>query len=632
MTLLYFLTLFPLVPALGMLLARGDRARDAVGLIGSGIIMAVTVVVAVMFFGTGPQSFEVAPGTSHVLSIISSVIDVILCAVILYNAYKYRNALTTLLGIVQLVGSLAFAAMTLPTAEAVTATPLYLDYMSVIMVLAVGIVGSLICVYALGYMKDFQAHDEHEAALRGQTAPDRRPQFLALMFLFLSAMFVIVTSDNLEWLFCGWEITTVCSFLMIGYTRTPEAIKNAFTQIILNMLGGIAFLAGLMYLHVNGMPLTISGMIELSGADTTQSALLVMPVILLSLAALTKAAQMPFHTWLLGAMVAPTPTSALLHSSTMVKAGVFLMVKLSPLYAIYPVTGFMVTSVGAITFLLAALMAISQSNAKRVLAYSTISNLGLISACLGVGAPEAVWAAIFLILFHTVAKSLLFLCVGTAEHHIGSRNIEDMDGLFSRMPHLTRLMMLGIMGMFVAPFGMLVSKWGALVAFAQTGNVLMIMVLAFGSAATFYFWGKWLEMCIRDSSYPYPLQEQRYQYLSNVFKTLIVRDIVQRHNVRNESALLRIADYMMDNVSNITSARNITDALNADGLKITNKTVGTYMGYLCDAFAFYKVRRYDIRGKKYLKSGEKYYLADHAFKYALLGTRDMDWGLSLIHI
>ena len=104
-------------------------------------------------------------------------------------------------------------------------------------------------------------------------------------------------------------------------------------------------------------------------------------------------------------------------------------------------------------------------------------------------------------------------------------------------------------------------------------------------------------------SYPYPLQEQRYQYLSNVFKTL-----------------------MMDNVSNITSARNITDVLNADGLKITNKTVGTYMGYLCDAFAFYKVRRYDIRGKKYLKSGEKYYLADHAFKYALLGTRDMDWG------
>ena len=102
MTLLYFLTLFPLVPAIGMLLARSDRARDAVGLVGSGIIMAVTVVVAVLFFGMGPQGFEVAPGTSHVLSIISSVVDVILCAVILYNAFKYRNALTGVLGVVQL--------------------------------------------------------------------------------------------------------------------------------------------------------------------------------------------------------------------------------------------------------------------------------------------------------------------------------------------------------------------------------------------------------------------------------------------------------------------------------------------------------------------------------------------------
>ena len=492
MTLLYFLTLFPLVPALGMLFARSDRARDAVGLIGSGIIMAVTVVVAVMFFGTGPQSFEVAPGASHVLSIISSAIDVILCAVILHNACKYKNALTTVFGIVQLVGSLAFAAMTSPAVEVVTTTPLYLDYMSVIMVLAVGIVGSLICVYALGYMKDFQAHDEHEAALRGQTAPDRRPQFLALMFLFLSAMFVIVTSDNLEWLFCGWEITTVCSFLMIGYTRTPEAIKNAFTQIILNMLGGIAFLAGLMYLHVNGMPLTISGMIELSGAGTAQSALLVMPVILLSLAALTKAAQMPFHTWLLGAMVAPTPTSALLHSSTMVKAGVFLLVKLAPVFLVCPVPSVMVVLVGGITFALCSFMAISQSNAKRVLAYSTIANLGLITACAGVGTPEAVWAAAFLILFHAIAKSLLFLCVGTAEHHIGSRDIEDMDLLFDRMPRLARFMMLGIMCMFIAPFGMLVAKWATLVSFVDTGQVALILLLAFGSAATFMFWAKWL--------------------------------------------------------------------------------------------------------------------------------------------
>ena len=204
-----------------------------------------------------------------------------------------------------------------------------------------------------------------------------------------------------------------------------------------------------MFLHVNGMPLTISGMIELSGAGTAQSALLVMPVVLLSLAALTKAAQMPFHTWLLGAMVAPRPRAP----AALVNHGQSRRVpdgQAEPALCHLSRDRLYGHECGRHHVLLAALMAISQSNAKRVLAYSTISNLGLISACLGVGAPEAVWAAIFLILFHTVAKSLLFLCVGTAEHHIGSRNIEDMDGMFSRMPHLTRLMMLGIMGMFVA--------------------------------------------------------------------------------------------------------------------------------------------------------------------------------------
>ena len=127
-------------------------------------------------------------------------------------------------------------------------------------------------------------------------------------------------------------------------------------------------------------------------------------------------------------------------------------------------------------------------------------------------------------------------------------------------------------------------------------------------------------------SYPYREVKQRYEYLSDVFRTLIVRDIRQRHRIRNTVALDRITDYMIDNISNITSVRNVADALAAHGQGISPKTVGAYLGYLCDAFAFYRVRRYDIRGKKYLASGEKYYLADHAFKYALLGTRNMDWG------
>lgn len=492
MTLLYVLTLFPLVPALCMLLIKNEDTRSIVSLVGAAIIMALSLIVTVQFFATGPQTFALSASVSTVLSYVSAGVDILLCAVIIYNAVRYKNLTTFILAVVQLVGIVAFSCMTLGGGEEPLAEPLYIDHMSVIMILIIGIVGSLICVYANGYMKDFQRHDEHEAALKGQTAPDKRPGFQALMYLFLSAMFVIVISDNLDWLFCAWEVTTVCSYLMIGYTKTPEAIKNSFLQIILNMIGGICFLAALVIMHLAGVELSLTEMVAVAQGGGVEAQILIFPTMLLSMAAFTKAAQMPFHKWLLGAMVAPTPTSALLHSSTMVKAGVFLVVKLAPLYMVYPGAAQMTTAVGAVTFLLAALCAISQTNAKRVLAYSTISNLGLITACLGVAAPEAMWAGILLIIFHTVAKSLLFLCVGTAEHHIGSRDIEEMDALFSRMPRLARCMMLGIMGMFVAPFGMLVSKWGALVSFAQTGNVLMIMVLAFGSAATFFFWSKWL--------------------------------------------------------------------------------------------------------------------------------------------
>ncbi len=484
MGLIAALVVVPLVAAILLMLFRSESQRTAITIaaaVGTGV---ASVVFAVQYLLAGHVVFEMPQEASYVATWAFTVIDIVLCAVILWHAIRYRNRVALVLGFVQTIGVIAFANMTLSEgAGHMLATPLYSDELSVIMVLIVGLVGSAICIYALGYMHDFQHHEPADA-------PDRRHFFSALMFVFLAAMFVIVLSDNLEWLFTGWEITTVCSFLMIGYTRTDEAIKNSFRQINLNMIGGLAFLAALIWLHLSGVELSLAVFIETAG--DARASLLIFPILLLSVAGLTKAAQMPFNSWLLGAMVAPTPTSALLHSSTMVKAGVFLLVKLAPAYAVFPAASIMVVTVGGITFTLCSFMAISQSNAKRVLAYSTIANLGLISACAGVGIAEAAWAAIFLIIFHTVSKSILFLCVGTVEHRIGSRNIEDMDGLFSRLPRLTRFMMLGILGMFVAPFGMLISKWATLVSFAETGNIIFIILLAFGSAATFFFWAKWL--------------------------------------------------------------------------------------------------------------------------------------------
>lgn len=177
-----------------------------------------------------------------------TAVDIVLCAVILWSAIRYKNRIALALGLIQTVGIVLFSQMTLGAGPShMLAVPVYVDTLSLIMILIVGLVGSAICVYALGYMHDFQHHQPADA-------PDRRHAFAALMFTFLSAMFVIVVSDNLEWLFTGWEITTVCSFLMIGYTRTPEAIKNSFTQINLNMVGGLAFLAALILVHAAGLP------------------------------------------------------------------------------------------------------------------------------------------------------------------------------------------------------------------------------------------------------------------------------------------------------------------------------------------------------------------------------------------
>lgn len=477
MELLVFLIAFPLVAALALLIFKNEYLRSAIVCVSAGIIAFGSVYLAVQNIGTDGVFFEC---TSEAIDYACTAISSICVVIVLAFAVKYRNIFAGILGAIQI--ALVFIVEFNFAHDMQVALGLYFDSFSILMALIIGIIGSGICVYALGYMEDFQAHEE-------EGAKDRRNRFFALMFIFLSAMFAIVFSNNMIWLFTAWEVTTLCSFLLIGYTKTEEAIHNAFRQIIMNLAGGIGFILAILVCALNIGTFSFQQFIEIGVSNPS---LVIVAVILLAFAGITKAAQMPFQTWLLGAMVAPTPTSALLHSSTMVKAGVFLLVKLAPCFLMSPIPSIMVMLVGSITFMLCSFMAISQSNAKRVLAYSTIANLGLITACAGVGTPEAVWAALFLILFHAIAKSLLFLCVGTAEHHIGSRDIEDMDLLFDRMPRLARFMMLGIMCMFIAPFGMLIAKWATLVSFIDMNQVALILILAFGSAATFMFWAKWL--------------------------------------------------------------------------------------------------------------------------------------------
>jgi len=471
---IFFLILFPFIAALALLVLKTDAARDIIVKVASVVIAAASVYLTITYFNSDGKYFDFE---NEAINTLMMGIEICLAVLIFYLGIKYKKYLAAVLVAIQAPIMVWFE---LSIGHDIhVENNLYVDRLSLVMVLIIGIIGTLICWYALGYMKDFQHHHHGE--------PDRRPWFFFLMFLFLSAMFGIVVSNNLVWMYFFWEITTLCSFFLIGYTKTQEAVNNSFRALIMNLLGGLGFVLAIVILG------KFYGVLELNQmlAMGMMGASVVLPAALLAFAGITKAAQMPFNSWLLGAMVAPTPTSALLHSSTMVKAGVFLVVKLSPVLG-WNLAGIMVMMVGGITFLMASFAAISQSNAKRVLAYSTVANLGLIVACGGIGTYAAVWAAIMLIIFHAVTKSMLFLCVGTAEHNIGSRDIEDMDGLFGRMPKLATFMIIGIAGMFLAPFGMLISKWAALKAFVDSGNALLVAFIVFGSAATLFYWTKWL--------------------------------------------------------------------------------------------------------------------------------------------
>jgi ech hydrogenase subunit A len=469
-----FLIVFPLVVAVALLILKTDKPRDLIVKVGSAVIAAASVFMVIQNFSTGGGYYEFH---SEIINYVMMGIEIALAVLIFALGIKYKKYLASVLVAIQAPVLVVFEFTTGHEIE--VANNLYVDRLSMIMVLIIGIIGTLICVYAIGYMKDFQHHHHSE--------PDRRPWFFFLMFLFLSAMFGIVVSNNLIWLYFFWEITTLCSFFLIGYTKTDEAVRNSFRAIIMNLAGGLGFVIAIVILGKYYGTVELSTMLQMG----TMGYSVVAPAIFLAFAGITKAAQMPFNSWLLGAMIAPTPTSALLHSSTMVKAGVFLVIKLSPVLG-SNLAGLMVVLVGGITFLMASFAAISQSNAKKLLAYSTVANLGLIVACAGVGTPGAVWAGIMLIIFHAITKSLLFLCVGTAEHNIGSRDIEDMDGLFDKMPRLATFMLIGIAGMFLAPLGMLISKWAALTAFVDSGNIVLILIICFGSAATLFYWMKWM--------------------------------------------------------------------------------------------------------------------------------------------
>ena len=301
-------------------------------------------------------------------------------------------------------------------------------------ILVLGI-GTLVSLYARYYM----------------SPEDPVPRFFSFFLAFMGAMLGLVLSGNLIQIVFFWELTSLFSFLLIGYWHhRSDARRGAYMALMVTGAGGLCLLAGVMLLgHVVGS-YDLDAVLA-AGDQIRAHSLYPILLTLILIGALSKSAQFPFHFWLPHAMAAPTPVSAYLHSATMVKAGVFLLARLWPALSGSEQWFWIVSGAGACTLVLGAYCAMFQNDLKGLLAYSTISHLGLITLLLGLNSPLAAVAAVFHILNHATFKASLFMAAGIIDHESGTRDIRKLSGLFKLMPYTATLAMVASASMAGVP-------------------------------------------------------------------------------------------------------------------------------------------------------------------------------------
>lgn len=295
-----------------------------------------------------------------------------------------------------------------------------LDGLSMLFSLMITGIGTLIYLYASSYLKG------HEYINR----------FFAYLSVFMGSMLGLVLSDNILTMFIFWELTSISSFFLIGFdNNNEESRKSALLALGITGLGGFALLAGAIFIGAMAGTYSMYEMLT-SSHEIKAHALYAFSVILIFLGAFTKSAQFPFHFWLPGAMKAPTPVSAYLHSATMVKAGIYILARLSPILGETNIWDYTLLIVGGITMVYAGFHSLFRVDLKGVLAYSTIASLGLMVFLLGIDSPHSIQAVSAFILAHALYKATLFMITGTIDHTVHTRDVSKLRGLRKIMPFL----------------------------------------------------------------------------------------------------------------------------------------------------------------------------------------------------
>ena len=318
-----------------------------------------------------------------------------------------------------------------------------IDQLSAVMLVVVTLVSAIVHVYSIGYM----SHDPHQ------------PRFMSYLSLFTFAMLILVTSDNFLQLFFGWEGVGLCSYFLIGFWfKKPSANAAAIKAFIVNRVGDFGFALGIFLVFYifgtvnyeevfNQVSLYKDNNLNFLGLELNAINLI---CFLLFIGAMGKSAQIFLHTWLPDAMEGPTPVSALIHAATMVTAGVFLVVRCSPIYEYSPIILNFITVIGMSTALFAATVALVQNDIKKIIAYSTCSQLGYMFFATGVGAYNV---AMFHLFTHAFFKALLFLGAGSVIHSFhDEQDINKMGGVYKHLPYTYALMMIGTLALTGFPF------------------------------------------------------------------------------------------------------------------------------------------------------------------------------------
>ena len=347
-----------------------------------------------------------------------------------------------------------------------------LDGLSLTFALLINVIGTLILLYTAGYM----------------AGDPKAGRLVSYLLLFQGAMLGVVLSDDLIALFVFWELTSIASYLLIGFKHEKAAARDSALQALLvTGAGALALLAGLVLIVFAGTALGLppgeaTRISALTQVDLTQHAFYPAIVILVALGAFTKSAQVPFHFWLPNAMTAPTPVSAYLHSATMVKAGVFLLMRLTPALGASALWDVLLTVVGAVTMLASALMAVGQTDLKRILAYTTVSVLGTLVMLIGIGTELAIKAAVVYLVAHASYKAALFMIAGSLEHATGTRDVQELGGLARHLPLTAVAGVLAALSMAGAPplFGFIGKELllKAKLDLPEVGPVLILVAVA----------------------------------------------------------------------------------------------------------------------------------------------------------